>query len=239
MMPLGNILETLRNLSNGEHWRALASTSMGSNQTNVETGSASCPLFDAGFQASEPEFDYCQSPYQSAAEYQPTTHEDVQQPEQAPLREQAPKGKRRGSSQLAGKGVKRMKMAAKQDYVYPYHHLRLYHCQEAKKPVRMGEFQLPRGNENNLRTRVRHFLTFYRWQMGFVELSEVPQTPSLDGNQIAEADSILSRWIQQHSELLLFWVYAGYREACFCYDRQRQLDPLPPHLEPPEWLRGA
>jgi hypothetical protein len=211
---------------------------MWQNQTNVETGSASCPLFDAGFQASEPEFDL-QSLFQSAAEYQPTTHENVQQPEQAPLREQAPKRKRRGSSQIAEKRIKRVKMTADEDCVYPYHHPSVSHCQEPNKQVCLGEFNLPLGNENNLRKRVRHFLAFYRWQMGFVELSAVPQTPSLDENQIAEADRILSRWIQHRSEHLLFWVYAGYREACFCYDRQRQLDPLPPHLEPPEWLRGA
>jgi hypothetical protein len=102
--------------------------------------------------------------------------------------------------------------------------------------VHLGEVTLPcAGSEGLVRSRIRHFLTFYNVQLGFLQMEDA-RPNDLTPSQVHQADELLSRCMFT-SDHLLFWVYAGYREAALAYFSMRNV--LPDYLVPPKFLLGA
>jgi hypothetical protein len=98
----------------------------------------------------------------------------------------------------------------------------------------MGEIKLPKTKKDVLKIRLRHYIVFYRVVLGIGRDND--QVRVLSAEEMAEADKY-HRELVLTNKLLLFWVYAGYREAIHRYI-PGLLGKYSALLEPPESLRG-
>jgi hypothetical protein len=114
---------------------------------------------------------------------------------------------------------------------------RLQECSDRKIPqhlhglMPMGDVKLSKENVDVLIVRLRDYIVFYGVVLSIGKDDDQVQDLS---SEMAEADKPL-REVVLTSDHLLFWVYAGYREAIHRY-RPGSLKKQ--QYEPPEYLRG-